>query len=131
MEKDALQEFRDLRRSLLDEKAKIEDRLNQLTEALKNDKIQSPTKYARRLPEFRDTNKRFRNNVTLREAVRQITFHQPLTREEILTEIQRIDHPLSTRDLAGPLNSILHRDRQIKKKHGRYSSQLRAHGGSS
>ena len=108
MEFDTLQEFQELRQSLLDEKANTEDRLHQLTEVLKDDEIQSPTKCARSLPKLQDTNKQLKNNVKLREAGRQITFHRPLTRDEILTEIRNIGYKLSTRPPKASLNLILH-----------------------
>lgn len=122
MGSDALQQFRESRQALLKEKADIEKRLAALTEELAKDAPDAASHLLGPSLELGRSRKHFKNKMTLREAVRQLTAQRPLTEEEILTELKNLGYRFATADRKASLKAILRGTRQFRKKKGRYSS---------
>ena len=116
MKRDNLKQFVALRESLLQEKAELEHRLAQINEVLSG---ASPTGTG--APSQR-SGRRKRNELSLRDAIVQVTSAKPLTKEDVLEAVQKLGYEFST---AKPLNSVstvlYGKKPKFTKKDGKFS----------
>ncbi len=95
------------------EKAELEARLDQINQAL----AATPGGTGVRRP-------RARNEMSLRDAVAQVTRNHPLTKPEILEAVQKIGYKFSTGDPMNSLNAMLYSPKsRIRRQDGRFSAK--------
>jgi hypothetical protein len=110
MRNDPLQQYAKLRRQLLEEKTKLEARLNEISQVLGSEGIQTrpaatvQTQESPSKPKAR-RRRRYgaRNTITMREAILEALSDRPLSRKELLKAVQAIGFRFTTKN---PLNSI-------------------------
>src|SRR5437016_2295432 len=111
MKHDPLTQYISLRDALVREKAELEQRLREISQALGSDQgsvgtaaATSPPPTPRATPAYsgRRTG-RGNNALSLREAVIEVLSRQPLSRREIIAAVQRIGYRFASKD---PLNSL-------------------------
>ena len=127
MKIDKLKQYVALRDSLLDEKAQLEARLEQINKALGKDSIASvslvkPVKPAKRVKApVSAKRKRAKNPMSLKEAVRKVTSERPMTKKEILSAIQKLGYRFSAADPMNSLNVVLYTKGLFRNDNGKFS----------
>ena|SRR2546426_5758347 len=118
MKTDPLKQYVALRDSLLQEKAGLEQRLSQISQALSGEAsppVVSSRGLARRaLP-------RTKNKLSLKQAITQVTRAKPLSKPEILAAIKKIGYRFATDDPMNSLGSVLYVKGQFKNENGRFT----------
>ncbi len=117
MKTDSLKEYRGLRAALIREKEQVEKRLALINEALGGDAELNATKAGR---DYGRTQRRVRNDMSLREAVRKVTAKKALTKEEILKAVGKLGYRFSSSDPIKSLNVVLYSNKQFKRSNGKF-----------
>jgi len=132
---DALKQFVSLRDSLQKEKALLAARLLELNKALGENSGSVPAQDRRpgqnsELPRKRRTGgRRIQNSVSLREAVANVTARKPLSKQEILSAVQKEGYRFGGKDPMNSLQSFLYsRQSGVKNTGGRFSLAVPAKG---
>ncbi len=119
MKKDSVGQFVALRDQLLKEKTTLESRLRQINEALANGVPQASNGLRAKSdrPAYRA-----HNSVSLREAVIQATSKRPLSKQEILSEVQKMGYAFTGKNPMNSLNVLLYGKKpKFKNDQGRFS----------
>ncbi len=108
MKIDPIEQYRQLRQELLDEKARIAARLAEIEAALSDQPVpvSAPAKPARRAP--RAKGGRVGNDLTLKAAVVKVLSEKPLTKAEILQAVQDLGFTFKTKNPANSLGVVLY-----------------------
>ena len=115
MKTDKLKEFRSLKKNLLKEKAQLEARLQEINDVLAEG-------VAGALPDMPAGRKRYKNEMTLKEAVMKVTAKKPLPKEDIIAAVTKLGYRFSGRDPINRLNVLLYgKDPKFKNDKGRFS----------
>ena len=118
MKSDSLREYTRIRKALIRERARLKKKLAEIDEALGSDVWGSEGRN-----QFNSSTKTTRagNPMSLREAIRTVTAKRPLTKREILDEIDKLGYKFSSDKPVNSLNSILYAKKQFKNQNGRFS----------
>src|SRR5579862_273697 len=106
---DLLQQYQSLRQHLIEEKNRLEDRLQQIDQVLGTEgRTRSENSDASSIGSIepiprRRARRRGQNTMSMREAVLQALSQGPLTRKEIVGAVQDLGYVFKT---SNPLNSI-------------------------
>jgi hypothetical protein len=112
MKKDALHEYNRLRENLISEREQLQTRLQQISEALGEP-------FGRRAT-------RFRNKTSLKAAVLKLTSERPLTKTEILEELQKMEYVFTTNNPVNSLNVVLYgKSPRFRNDKGHFSPMKR------
>lgn len=117
---DSLKIYMRLTKNLLAEKAQLESRLAELTEALaEGDSI--PARKTSKI----STVKKFTNSISLREAVVKATTGKPLTKDEILVQVEKLGYRFNTGNPKNSLGVLLYTSKnpKFKNQEGKFSPQ--------
>jgi hypothetical protein len=120
MKTDPLKLYVVSREALLKERATLAQRLSQIEAALG----ESKHRFASRVPARMSSvplPRRRRNKLSLKAAVWRVTRARPLTKEEILTAVQRLGYKFTTRNPMNSLHYVLYSKGQFKRADGRFS----------
>jgi hypothetical protein len=118
MKTDTLKQFVHLRDALLKEKAQIEARLEEIVQALDLEGGGYPSSGQAR----GKRPARPKNAMSLREAVIHVTSQQPLTKQEILSAIQKLGYQFTARNPINSLNVVLYGKKpRFRNEEGRFS----------
>src|SRR5262245_4887769 len=117
MKPDRLKKFVALRQALLEEKAHLEQRLEQLDQALAwNGSGQT----IRPSPPLSARPKRPKNPLSLKAAVMQVTRNKGLTKPEILSAIRKLGYRFTAKDPVNSLNTVLYTRKAFKNQGGKF-----------
>lgn len=124
-----IRRYLSLRDSLVQEKAKLEDRLREINEALGATAPASSAARSSTTPSAPATRgrkggrRRGAGGISLRDAVLQVTSKGPLTKEEILQGVKQLGYRFSTNNPLNSLGVILYgKNPKFKNENGRFSS---------
>lgn len=123
MTKHAVNQFVELRKQLIAEKADLEARLARITEALEGVSASPVVRGVRKQKRAATSRvgKRVKNKLTLKEAVIKATNLKPLTKAEILGALPKLGYKLSGKNPAGSLNTLLYgRKPKFKNMAGKF-----------
>ncbi len=125
MKLDPLKKFVSLRDSLLKEKARLEGRLGELNDALRDGLAAAPVarrgRPAAMVPSGRRGGRRPKNELSLREAVTKTTGSRALTKQEIFDAVQKLGYKFGGKDPMNSLNVVLYSKKQFKNDGGKFS----------
>jgi hypothetical protein len=116
---DPLTRYLQLQEVLKKQKETLEARLAQIKKALAGLNAAPPAAMASR--PGRRGGRRLPNKMSLREAIVRATSARPLTKEEILSAVQRLGYRFSTDKPLASVCTILYSNRQFKNVNGRFS----------
>jgi hypothetical protein len=127
MKLDTVKQYLALRGSLLQEKASLEARLADINKALADRSAVGAPSVApvaapaaprvRRRPRVR----RVQNEMTLKEAVTQVTKSKPLTKPEILEAIDKLGYRFATKTPMNSLDMLLYKRGNFKRNGKKFS----------
>jgi len=125
MKMNNVRKYIDLRDSLAREKAKLEERLAQINEALGHS-MSAPAEASAPVPPLpaarRGGRRSGKGGLSLRDAVLQATAKAALTKQEILNAIHAIGYRFSTKNPLNSLGVILYGKKpRFKNQDGRFS----------
>jgi hypothetical protein len=103
--KDTLQQYRDLREALRREKEQLENRLREITIALGETPSSGPAQSA---PRGRGRRGGGSGGRSLKDLVLEVTSRRPLSKQEILDEVQRLGYKFESKNPANSLGVILY-----------------------
>jgi hypothetical protein len=125
MKMDDIRRYIDLRDSLVREKSELEQRLNQINEAL--GQADGAPKAAASAPISRSKNagqrrgRPARGGISLRDAVLQVTASGPKTKEDILQGVKNLGYKFSTKNPLNSLGVILYgKNPKFKNENGKF-----------
>lgn len=113
MKLDSLQQYVSLRRSLVEERKKLQQRLEELDRVLSDETV-GPVQAVRR----GRPRKKVRNSISLRQAVLKLTGEKPLTKQEILEGLKRIGYKTTSKNPMGLLNPLIYGKKSLFVKRG-------------
>ena len=121
MKIDSIRQFLALQESLHKERTQLEARLAQINEALGSSQRRATATAP--VPKKAVTRRgpRTRNEMSLKEAVMQVTKEKPLTKPEILEAIKKIGYRFSAKDPMNSLNVTLYTKGNFKNAGGKFS----------
>lgn len=112
-------EYLRLKEELLKERASLAERIQQINTVLNAQEF-----YFSRTANVQFEPKRIasrRNTMTLRDAVTLITRNKPMTKEEILMELNKVGYEFATPKPINSLNTILYTKGLFKRENGKFS----------
>ena len=131
MKSDSLQQYVPHLESILNEKAELEKRLDEIDQILqllqsKESSSSSPpsrggakqARAAKKVSKKLGARTRAQNKLSLREAIQQATARKPLTKVEILEAIGKLGYKFSTSNPLNSLSSVLYGDKKEFKNVG-------------
>ena len=108
---DPVQQYLKAREDLIKEKERLEQRLREIEAALAGgpEPSAAPAPVAKKKGRPRGSGGRGRgkNVISLREAIRRVTWERPLTRKEILDEVVKLGYKFSTKNPINSINQVL------------------------
>src|SRR5262245_50139785 len=114
---DKLKDYLSSLDALRAEKTQLEARLDEIDQALTAAGVAVGGRRGVRRP-------RARNEMSLRDAVAQVTRNRPLTKPEILEAIQKIGYKFSTDDPMNSLNAMLYSPKsRIRRQNGKFTAK--------
>src|SRR6266545_2701429 len=113
MKPDRLKKFVALGQALLREKSDLEQRLEQLDQALAFDGAAAP---ARSSIHPSTSPKRIKNPMSLKAAVVRVTKDKGLTKPEILAAIKKVGYRFTAKDPVNSLNTVLYTGKAFKNQ---------------
>lgn len=136
--KDNLEQYKRARKALIEEKARcvrdledLSNKISQLVQRLREiDQVLSEEgtgvsveiRPRRGRPPGSGAGRgKGRNTLTLREAVRQVTWERPLSRREILEEVQKLGYRFSTRNPLNSLNQVIYNKNEFINLGGKFA----------
>ena len=120
MKIDNLRRYVDLRNSLTREKAQLQERLEQINQALGETTPPAAARIGTTGPARRG--RPAASGLSLREAVLQVTSQRPMTKQEILDAVQSLGYRFSTNNPMNSLGVILYgKNPRFKNEGGRFS----------
>jgi len=125
MTSNPLKKYLRLRDAILARKAEIEAELQALEVAIAATPLPPEGPTAPTAP--REKTKRIRNAMSLGDAVFSVTKDAPLSKEEILTALDRLEFRFPERVIPmDEVASVLQLDKRFEESHGRYGPTLEA-----
>jgi len=130
--KDIVQEFVQLKEALREEKARLEQRLQEIETALAGEPAaltQAAPAAKRRPPAAKKKaaakrpgrrGPRAGNKMTLKQAIYEVTKTQPLGRREILEEVQKIGYKFATKNPLNSINQIIYGSGEFENVGGKF-----------
>jgi len=117
---DKLKQYVSLRQDLLDEKSRIESRLDEITAALAAQGGAGTTAKRTRIARRgrRRSFKRAKNEMSLKEAVLRVTKSRPLTKAEILSAVRKTGYKFTAKAPLNSLNTLLYGSKNFKNHGG-------------
>lgn len=113
-------EFLKLKKNLLKERAGLVERIKQINSVLDAQEFYYPKSESAHLKPRRQINTP-RNTMTLRDAVILITRKKPMTKEQILLELDKLGYEFATPKPMNSLNATLYSKRTFKRENGCFS----------
>ena len=120
MKLDALKQFSQLRNTLLQERADLEDRLARISELLGPAATPNRVGLSVSVAGSRTRKGRRRGGLSLREAILRVTAARPLTKEEILDAVKKLGYKFSTSKPIGSINWCLYQTGAFVRKDKRF-----------
>ena len=123
MKNDSLKKFAALRTSLTNEKHQLEQRLAEINAVLGSETAPAPApaKAKRVAAPAAAKPRRTRNEVSLKEVVKQVTTGKPMTKEEIYAAVKKAGYTFSTTKPFASINVVLYTKGQFKNNGGKFS----------
>lgn len=121
MKRDSLKQFVSLRDALVAEKEAIEARLERINQALAAEPgpIEDGTPRAKR--GRKPGGRRPRNELSLREAVIQVTKGKPMGKKDIFDAVTKLGYVFGGNNPMNSLNVVLYSKKQFKNDDGKFS----------
>jgi len=121
---DPVQQYLKAREELIKEKERLEKRLREIEEALAGtpEPSAAPVPVAKKKGRPRGSGGRGRgkNAISLREAIRRVTWERPLTRKEILDEVIKLGYKFSTKNPINSINQVLYASKEFVNLGGKF-----------
>lgn len=131
MKTDILKQYLTFQDALKKERAQLEQRLEQIKQALAGKDgaaaarvvaavVRAP-RGAGKVRMRKKPVKPIRNQMSLREAVIQVTKDKPLTKQEILAAIHKLGYRFATKNPLNTLSVVLYSKKQFRNQDGKFS----------
>ncbi len=121
---DPVQQYLKAREDLIKEKERLEQRLREIEAALAGgpEPSAAPAPVAKKKGRPRGSGGRGRgkNVISLREAIRRVTWERPLTRKEILDEVVKLGYKFSTKNPINSINQVLYASKEFVNLGGKF-----------
>lgn len=123
---DPVQQYLKAREDLLKEKERLEQRLREIEAALGETVTTTPAPAAGPVPKKKGRPRgsggrgRGKNVISLREAIRRVTWERPLTRKEILDEVLNLGYKFSTKNPINSINQVLYASKEFVNLGGKF-----------
>ena len=126
MKTDILTQYTSARKALLQEKAQLEARLDQLNQALGQTLDQAPPAVAVISESPTRTVRRVKSRISMKAAVLEVTKGNPLTKPEILAAVQKLGYRSASEKPVRMLDNLLYGKKpRFKNDDGRFSPLAR------
>lgn len=122
MKIDPIQQYKELRQALLEEKERLKARLGEIEAALSNSETTATPSPAATRTSPKAKSGRGSNAISLKQAVIQALARKPLTKAEILSSVQAAGYKFHTANPANSLGVILYgKSPKFKNSNGTFS----------